>query len=300
MVASIILLKSLLNTELDEVMSKRRPPTAGTFAQLAVASAVACAVLPEVVDLAMPFLRHSSAGTVSSRGTHVASGTGSTVTGPRVMGSYHAVDDGAQGVDRFRFAAGTPFDDESAESGAMPDINRGGAGASDGTIPDRIAPAAALEPAPAPAMPAPVEPSKASDQVKPSKGSEQIERQVSPETAPAAEHYTATAVEDAGPALATPVARPDAAAPAPTSPLATQTTAAAPAGSAVVPVAKPVPVSRGEPRAAEPHKATVRKAASTGSSGNSGRSRRQSASADDEDVVAKPAWRPENLNNWPN
>lgn len=296
--AKVILLKTLLNIELDEVMSERRPPTAGTFARLAVVSAIACVALPRIVDLAAPYWRDARIEKAPTNITPVSSVTvpsvtSSSLSGPRVMGAYQTVDDVAAGVDRFRFAAGSPFDEESVVPGARPDITGRAAGASDATIPDRMAPAAELEPAPT--VREPVELPEASEPSERAKA-ERPKAERPKESELNEQHVPLEDMRPAPPA----VALPDAAGPAAASPPATATKAAPPAGPAVVPVAKPVPVSRGEPRTAETQKSTRRKAASTGNAASTSRSRRQSASAVDEDVVAKPVWRPENLNNWPN
>lgn len=96
--------KALQIIENDEVMTKRRPPTAGTFARLAMISAAACACLPELVDLTNVAWRQPSKDAVPT----------SRLPGPRVMGSLHTAADAEIAVDRFRFAAGTPFLDAEA------------------------------------------------------------------------------------------------------------------------------------------------------------------------------------------
>ncbi len=268
MPATVILLNSLQNIEIDEAMSKRRPPTAGTFARLALASAVACAVLPEIVDLSAGIWSRPNAARTDVNPS----------PGPRVMGSLHTADDAKAGVDRFRFAAGTPFEDE--EPRAAPKFKDAAAVDTDELLPEHIAPS-------------PATPKSAQGVGAAHRGDESVDRQVPAETLPKSiPSAPPDQPEQAAVAPAVVEPAPQSAQPPPATVSAPETTAEEkPAFKADA-----MPVAREKKPAADPQQATRR----TGATGReTSRAQRRSAAADGDVSPPKAQWRPDNLTNWP-
>lgn len=255
-------------------MSKRRPPTAGTFARLAVASAVACAALPAIVDLTVGIW--PSANTART--------TAVITPGPRVMGSLHVEDDEDAGVDRFRFAAGTPFEDGKESPGAAPRSEIEAAIVPADAVPDRVTtggvPRQDAVPASVTAVPQ-QEARAAEDAAAPVERPEPVTPAVAP--APAQPEQAAQPVPASQNGAAEAAAPPPAASPE-MKPLDQARGADA------------VPALRDKKPAAEPQPAARRPDVSAG---GTSRPKRRSASADDEGSAPKPVWRPENLSNWP-
>lgn len=287
-------------------MTKRRPPTAGTFAWLAAVSAVACVGLPEIVDLTYVMGRQPSRDRVAV----------SNPPGPRVMGSLHTSADAEIAIDRFRFAAGTPFADEDVEQPAALGRRLEPAEHALDLPPDRIAPAPQANGGDlnasrnvVPSERAAATPDEAGT-VRPDAEAATYERREPQEAsavdgkhAPAAAIAAAGAADDAKPASEAATVPP----PAPSA--AVETSAVSPVvpavggqgAAAVQPPGTDKPVVRkpaAEPqptkRQAEPKQVTKRATAGLQSG------KRQSAAADDgEAPTPKAKWRPENINNWP-
>lgn len=240
-----------------------------------MASAVACAALPEIASLTAPvWSPWSTARTPAAN-----------AAGPRVMGSLQTADETDAGVDRFRFAAGTPFEDERADQDAASGSTAGADAAKGEAVPERLSPS--------PVLPEPeaVEARRAIEAIDREARTEHIPLPVPDATPDRREPDTAPVRP--GPDLATP-------------PVAVPEPPASPPGRASLPepkaAAKParevdaVSAARGKRPAIEPQQATRRPGATAGET----RSRRRSAAADDEGKAPpKVQWRPENLNNWP-
>lgn len=265
-------------------MSKRRPPTAGTFARLAVASALACAILPEIIDF--------GSGVWSPKVAPQTPASGSP--GPRVMGSLYTADDDGRGVDRFRFATGTPFDDDGEVLAARPPVSA--AVRTDGDGAARMAPDSTTTPA----LNVPID--------REDRGAGVLERQPGPQEArpestmpskipaaiPATIPATVTTAVEAEAEQATPSPMNNAAPHVPAQPDAAPVELGRVKGKSPE-AAETGNVSRDAKRATTP-----RAAQPTRSSGSaSSRPKRRSASADGQDSASKPPWRPENLTNWP-
>ncbi len=272
-------------------MTKRRPPTAGTFAWLAAVSAVACAVLPDIVDLTNVTGPHPSRDRVAV----------SSSPGPRVMGSLHTAADAETAIDRFRFAAGTPFADEVAEQPAAFGRRLEPAEHALDLPPDRIAPAPQSI-ARDLSTPGNVERSEAaaaaSDEAgtaRPDAEASTNERREPAGASPSDAEYApaaAVAADDAKPAS-------EAATVPPAAPSALLETSAVSAPVQRPEADKPVdrkPAAETQPtkRQLEPKQASKRAIAGPQVG------KRRSAAADDGEAPApKAKWRPENLNNWP-
>lgn len=261
-------------------MSRSNPPTAGLFARLALASAVACAVLPAVVDWAQ-----GVGGASSGRAPAPEAPTGIPAAATRVMGTLQTGEEPNESlvapsrvpgpVDRLGFGAHAPFG-PATEQGPRPSDSGDGAeppvaaaGREAGDDGGREGGSAAPPPAASrvePPVDGPLAPPSAI-----------VPRAVPP--APPA----AAATDARKDAAAPPATRPEAAGP----PLARQQDPAGPAPERVQDQVKEQskdqsPAKRSRSAATPP----VRKP-------------QRSAGADDAPAPTPPQWRPSNITNWP-